>query len=141
MSCSHVKEVSAWLDDELSPEAARWLELHLQTCVHCQEERASLERLSGLFESLRVSGSQRPFRLDAYPRPRPRARRIWGMVALLTLGVAALLGLAVDLQNDELQFEAYLDRSIDRDVYEVSSLVEDDLSRDMVVGLLISSTH
>ena len=59
--------------------------------------------------------------------------------ALEVVGVGTVIALAADLSRDELGFERYLDRALDQDVYEVTSLVEDDLSRDKVVGLLISS--
>ena len=43
--------------------------------------------------------------------------------------------------EQELRFESYLDRSLDEDVLEMTSLFEGEISRDQVVGLLISSFH
>ena len=43
--------------------------------------------------------------------------------------------------KQQQRIEGYLDRALDRDVLEVTSMVEEDLSRDQVVGMLISSTH
>jgi anti-sigma factor RsiW len=138
MFCPRTEDISAWLDGELPNEEARFLEEHISFCDVCQAERESLQTLSGLFESMK---SSRPS--DPVPMPRrPHQRmRILAAAALVPIGVGALLGLAVELTDDELRFEAYLDRSVDRDVYEVSSLIEGDISRDKVVGLLISSAH
>ena len=149
LSCPHTKQVSARLDGELSPEETRLLEEHISTCPVCQEERASLERLSELFTTLReVTPAVRPFAggvtgpyADTLAAPCYRFRRVLSIAALVLIGIGALISLAPELSRDELHFESYLERSLDQDVFEMTSLVEDDLSRDRVVGLLISSTY
>jgi hypothetical protein len=66
---------------------------------------------------------------------------VLSVAALVLVGIGALIALARDLSRDELRFEAYLEQSLDQDVFEMTSLAEDDFSRDRVVGLLISSTY
>ncbi len=149
LPCPHTEKVSAWLDGELLPEEASPLEEHIRVCLVCQEERASLERLSELFTVLReVSFSARPFDnwatgtyADALVATVYSFRRVLSIAALVLVGAGALIALAPDLSRDELRFEAYLEQSLDHDVFEMTSLVEDDFSRDRVVGLLISSTY
>lgn len=148
-SCPHTEQVSAWLDDELPPEEACLLEEHIRTCPVCQEERAALERLSELFTSLRgMSPAVRPFDglttgtyADSWVDPFYSFKRVLSIAALVLVGIGALISLAPDLSRDELRFEAYLEQSLDQDVFEVTSMAEDDFSRDRIVGLLISSTY
>ena len=148
LSCPHTEKVSAWLDGELLPEEASPLEEHIRACSVCQEERASLERLSELFTVLReVSPTVRPFvrvtgtYADALVATVYSFKRVLSIAALVLVGIGALIALAPDLSRDELRFEAYLEQSLDQDVFEMTSLAEDDFSRDRVVGLLISSTY
>ena len=149
LPCPHTEKVSAWLDGALLPEEASPLEEHVRACSVCQEERASLERLSELFTVLKeVSPAVRPFDgwatgtyADALVATVYSFRRVLSIAALVLVGIGALIALAPDLSRDELRFEAYLEQSLDQDVFEMTSLAEDDFSRDRVVGLLISSTY
>ncbi len=145
--CPYTELVSVWLDGELGSEDARALVEHLPTCPICRKERASLEQLSEMFDVFRESAATIPTPLASGPRQAyPRAdsislfRRALAVAALVVIGFGALFSLAQSLSRDELQFERYLERSLDQDVLEVA-VAEDDLSRDKVVSLLISSSY
>lgn len=43
--CPETERIEPWLDGELSPPAARWLDEHVAGCRGCAAERASLEAL------------------------------------------------------------------------------------------------
>lgn len=132
--CPDPSDLSAWIDGELPELQARRLDAHLDTCQACREELAGLQALSATFDALRRPASDPQVAT-------PLFRRVLAVAALLLIGLGTLVTMATDLSREELRFEAYLDRSLDRDVLDVSSLREDELSRDVVVGMLISSSH
>ena len=135
MSCPSPEDLSALVDGELAPlEAARIIS-HARTCSSCREELEELKSLSRLFDTARDGSPGRSSAGTAY-----HVRRI-AAAAVFLLGVGLLVTQSGLFAENELRFEAYLERSIDRDVLEVSELREEDLSRDRVVGLLISSVH
>jgi predicted anti-sigma-YlaC factor YlaD len=145
--CKHTEQVSAWLDDQLPPDEARELVDHLSVCAACREERESLEQLSRMFSEFRElvpcgpelvqEGQFEGFGYSASSG----ARKAFSLLALLVIGIGILFSLAPDLSEGELRFERYLERSLDADVLEMTSLVEEEISRDQVVGLLILSSH
>lgn len=137
MPCPHIQDVSALIDDELSPEEAAQVRSHLEVCSECRSELASLRQLSGLFAQFREAEEETTF----VDRRETGWSRFLAAAAVVMIAVGGIVGLATELREDELRFETYLERSVDADVYEVSSLREDDLSRDRIVGLLISSAH
>ena len=101
LSCPHTEKVSAWLDGELLPEEASPLEEHIRACSVCQEERASLERLSELFTVLReVSPAVRPSDgwatgtyADALVATVYSFKRVLSIAALVLVGIGALIAL------------------------------------------------
>jgi hypothetical protein len=142
--CEHTEHVSAWIDGELPSVEARRLQDHFLVCQVCREERDALEDLSGMFSVLRD-------RVPRYEREHAGIftntlssgvfRRVMSAAALVVIGLGALSSLAPDLTEQELRFERYLERSLDEDVLEMTSIVEGNISRDQVVGMLISSSH
>jgi len=134
--CPNTKDLSSWLDGELPPGRADFMHHHVSLCSVCRDEADSLRALSEMFSTLRADSS-----IEGAENTPNSPRRILMAAALLFLGLSALLGLPVEVAEDELAFESYLEQSIDEDVLEVTSLPETSLSRDRVVGLLISSTY
>jgi anti-sigma factor RsiW len=142
-SCQHTEDVSAWLDGELSPEETETLELHLAVCAICQEEQETIEELSEMFAVFREPASPRDsvWTPEADGLAKVGFQKMLSLAALVVIGLGAIFSLTSNLQDEELRFERYLERSLDQDVLEMTALGDDDISRDRVVGLLISSSH
>lgn len=143
--CKNAELVSSWIDNELSPDEAAEFEDHLLACEVCREERDALRVLSGVFSVFRdaipPTGWVDVRAFSSVPRAAIGIRKALSVAAMVLVGLAALISLAPDLFEQGLRFEMYLDRSLDEDVLKMTSLVEDEISRDQVVGLLISSSH
>ena len=140
--CPHTPLISAWLDGELSQTRSEALERHVRDCPMCQEERDSFEQISAMFEPIRrMAVPEKSEEELPVPKLAPWIRPTLSVAALVLVWVGALLGLSSRLSEEGLQFEGYLEAALDSDVYEVTRMVEKDLSRDQVVGMLISSSH
>ena len=142
-SCQHTEQVSAWLDGELSPEEAETLELHLAVCPICQEEQETIEQMSEMFTVFREGLGPRDsvWTEETEGLTRVGFQKMFSLAALVLIGLGAIFSLTSNLQDEELRFERYLERSLDQDVLEMTALGDGDISRDRVVGMLISSSH
>ena len=107
--CPYIEQVSAWLDDELQPEEAGQLAEHINTCLVCQEERASLERLSKLFTTLREVSPSIPVPFEGGekgPDEVPQVisyytiRRVLSIAAMVLMGIGALISLGLLISSN-----------------------------------------
>jgi anti-sigma factor RsiW len=144
-TCKHTELVSSLIDGELSPDEAAEFEDHLLVCHVCREERDALKELSSMFSVFRDAvppiGRADVRAFPSVSTPAIGIRKAMSVAAMVMIGLGALISLAPDLSEQELRFESYLDRSLDEEVLEMTSLFEGEISRDQVVGLLISSFH
>ena len=142
-SCQHTEQVSAWLDGELSQEEAGTLELHLAMCSICQEEQETVEQLCEMFSVFRepLGPKDAVWTQQAEELTKVGFQKMLSLAALVVIGLAAIVILTSNLQDEELRFERYLERSLDQDVFEMTVLGDDDISCDRVVGMLISSSY
>jgi len=140
--CPHTPRISAWLDGELARTRSEALERHVPDCPMCQEERDSFKQISAMFDPIRrMAVPENSEEELLVPKLSPWIRPTLSVAALVLLWVGALLGLSSRLSEEGLQFEGYLEAALDSDVYEVTRMVEKDLSRDQVVGMVISNSH
>lgn len=109
------RDLSAYLDEMLSPGARRRLEEHLDTCAACRRELAELGATRGVLSELPLAEVPRSFILAAAPEPavgpRPVARRLEFGLRLATAGAAFALAVVVigdfaGLPGDEEKEEA-----------------------------------
>ena len=91
INCPEVREsLSAWLDGELAPEMAAWVDRHLESCDACLRELAQLEALEQALAALPAPAA--PPRLPEKVAVRlQRPRRHWwqsmALAASLILGI------------------------------------------------------
>lgn len=122
--CAAVRRVlTAYLDQELTPRRARWIEGHLQTCDPCRKELEGLHRMTLFLRSLPApsrpqgywSEALRKLRLKVQDLPRPTGIPLWepflGVIehpVLTLVPVAFALGALVStLAALELEEEAW----------------------------------
>ncbi len=100
VSCSDAKrDLSAFIDHQLSPKGQAAVQLHLSACSECQEDLRSLEATVALLRRLPRASPVRPV---AVPATRPlRLRRAVASLGMATAAVSLLLVLAfaADLAN------------------------------------------
>ena len=119
------------------------LELHLAVCPICQEEQETIEQMSEMFTVFRERLGPRDsvWTEETEGLTRVGFQKMFSLAALVLIGLGAIFSLTSNLQDEELRFERYLERSLDQDVLEMTALGDGDISRDRVVGMLISSSH
>ena len=92
------RDLSAYLDEMLSPGACRRLEGHLDTCAACRRELAELGATRAVLGELSLAEVPRSFVLAAAPEPvaapRPAARRLEFGLRLATAAAAFEIGRA-----------------------------------------------
>ncbi len=117
------KALTAYLDQELTPGRARWVEGHVQTCDPCRKELEGLRRMTVFLRSLpapsRPQGywpeALRKLRVKVQDLPRPTGTPLWerflGVIehpVLTLVPVAFALGALVStLAALELEEEAW----------------------------------
>jgi hypothetical protein len=93
------RDLSAYLDEMLSPGARRRLDGHLDTCGACRQELAELRATRGVLSDLPLAQVPRSFALAAAPQPveglRPAARRLEFGLRLGTAAAAFALAVVV----------------------------------------------
>ncbi len=91
LNCPKVREsLSAWLDGELAPEMAAWVDRHLESCDSCLRELAQLEALEQALAALPAPAapSGLPEKVAArLQRPRRHWWQSMALAASLILGI------------------------------------------------------
>jgi anti-sigma factor RsiW len=108
MACRSLDgDLSAYLDRQLAPGAARRVERHLRHCDRCQAELAELRAMKallagapqpqappGLWDAVHANLREHAGRQQR-PRARPWLARAWGRAPVIATGLAVLLLAAV----------------------------------------------
>ncbi len=146
--------LSAYLDGALRVRERVALERHVDTCDRCREELASLRRVQGLFEAW-APPPPRPFfearlnrRLDGAGESRLWPWREWAArrlvpatLAVVSIGALLFLVNRLSVGQEPMTVDGYLNRSLDREVQEIATFTESDLSRDRVLDLVIAGSR
>lgn len=130
MACRSLDgDLSAYLDRQLAPGAARRVERHLQQCDRCRAELAELGAMKallagaplpqappGLWDAVHANLREHAGRQQPQPPARLWLARVWGRAPVIATGLAVLLLAAV------LPVQ-YLEQSPDRGGVSVDELV------------------
>jgi anti-sigma factor RsiW len=146
--CLDQVQVSAYVDGELSGDDAVRLEGHLEGCPVCREALKDFQRIRRAFASLERPPAPEAFvtgtmaRIAACPvwfAPLQRVER-YLIAAILVLAVGAAYVVTRRLPPSEVAtVETFLDRSLDAEILEVTSIPEGHLNNDRMLGLVLTS--
>ncbi len=147
------KMLSAYLDGELTEAEKKAVEEHLVLSAKARALLSDLEGIREAFAQWKPKGPN-PFLADRISeriaeeaalgnRMRSFARQFvqrFALVAMLLVVAGALIVLNHHLHNrvELITLEAYLEGALDRDLREVSTVTEADLSKDLVLDLVLS---
>lgn len=146
-ACVRQIDVSAYVDGELSAEAAASLEGHLSNCEVCRE---TLQDFKGLREGFRVlAATPAPSRFVERTLARLNETSVWMaplqrmerylIAAILVLAIGAGYVMSKSVAVAEATVDTYFERLLDRETLEVTNLTETDLNKDQCLGLLLST--
>ncbi len=147
--------LSAYLDGVLAPGETEALEDHLKVCDRCREELEAFRQVRGLFQEWEPAVPRAFFveRLNRQLHVEAGSRleilltswRGWAAerlvpAAMVAISVGAVLFLVhrLTLGPEPVTVDGFLNRSLDQEVLEFTTLAESDLSKDRVLDIVLA---